>query len=125
MTGRTDPEKPHHLLSDVDMEYIEKNPEVLTSWLSRDRVLWWSLGTAFVLGLIAHISGYLLKSSATSEPWGLVAELLYALGFALWTGVVVTLFVQVLPDAKMRQLNEALAEYQEWQKERRRATPRP
>jgi hypothetical protein len=39
---------------------------------------------------------------------GLVAELLYALGFAMWTGVVVALFVQVLPEAKRREIKKAV-----------------
>jgi hypothetical protein len=36
-----------------------------------------------VVGLAAHIGGYLLKSSAATEPLGLVADLLYALGWSL------------------------------------------
>jgi hypothetical protein len=66
------------------------------------------LGIAFVFGLIAHVAGYLLKSSTPTEPIGLLAELLYALGFALWTGVVVALFVEVLPAAKRRQIQRAV-----------------
>jgi hypothetical protein len=58
----------------------------------------------FVVGLAAHLGGYVLRSSATTEPAGLVADLLYALGWALWTGVVVVMFVQVVPEAKRRQI---------------------
>jgi hypothetical protein len=61
--------------------------------------LYWSLGIGFVVGLAAHVGGYLLGSSVTTEPLGLVANLLYALGWALWTGVVVVVFVQVIPEA--------------------------
>ena len=50
------------------------------------RLLHWSLGISVVVGLAAHVGGYLLKTSVTTEPLGLVADLLYALGFALWTG---------------------------------------
>jgi hypothetical protein len=46
------------------------------------------------------IGGYLLKTSTTMEPLLLLADLLYALGFALWTGVVVAVFVQIWPEAK-------------------------
>jgi hypothetical protein len=42
------------------------------------RDLYWSLGIAFVIGLAAHVGGFLLKSSATTEPLLLVADLLYA-----------------------------------------------
>jgi hypothetical protein len=59
-----------------------------------------------VVGLATHAGGYLLKSSATTEPLGLVADLLYALGYALWTGVVVVVFVQVFPEAKRRQFKQ-------------------
>ena len=47
------------------------------------RLLYWSLATAFVIGLAAHVGGYLLKPSVTTQPLGLVADLLYALGYAL------------------------------------------
>ena len=46
------------------------------------------------------------------EPLGLIADLLYALGFALWTGVVVAVFVQIIPEAKRRQYKEALDAYE-------------
>jgi hypothetical protein len=64
------------------------------------RILYWTLGISFVLGLAAHVGGFLLKSSATTEPLLLVADLLYALGWALWTSVVVVVFVQIWPEAK-------------------------
>jgi hypothetical protein len=62
--------------------------------------LYWSMGIALVVGLAANVGGYLLKSSVTTEPLGLVADLLYELGYALWTGVVVVVFVQIIPEAK-------------------------
>jgi len=42
----------------------------------------------------------------------LVADLLYALGFSLWTGVVVVVFVQIWPEAKRRQYKQALDAYE-------------
>ena len=36
----------------------------------------------------------------TTEPLLLVADLLYALGWSLWTGIVVVFFVQIWPEAK-------------------------
>ena len=76
------------------------------------RLLHWSLGIGFVVGLAAHVGGYLLKAWVTTEPLGLVADLLYALGFALWTGVVVVLFVQVIPEVKRRQFKQMLDAYE-------------
>jgi uncharacterized membrane protein len=78
------------------------------------RVLYWSLGIGFVLGLAAHVGGFLLKSSVTTEPLSLAADLLYALGWALWTGVVVVVvvFVQIYPETKKRQYKQALDAYE-------------
>jgi hypothetical protein len=84
------------------------------------RLLSWSLGIGFVVGLAAQVAGYLLKSSVTTEPLGLVADLLYALGWALWTGVVVVVFVQLFPEAKRRQLKGALDAYEAAQREHAR-----
>jgi hypothetical protein len=66
----------------------------------------------FAVGLAAHVGGFLLKASATTEPLLLVADLLYALGWAMWTGVVVVVFVQVYPEAKKRQYKQALDAYE-------------
>ena len=74
-----------------------------------------------MVGLAAHVGGFLLRSSATTEPLELVADLLYSLGFALWTGVVVVLFVQVLPEAKRRQIKQWLDAYEATQREKARA----
>ncbi len=74
-------------------------------------------GIGFVLGLAAHVGGYLLRSSVTTEPLGLVADLLYALGLALWTGLVVVVFVQVVPEAKRRQMQRALDAYEAAQRD--------
>jgi hypothetical protein len=62
--------------------------------------LYWIFGIALVAGLAAHVGGFLLESSATTEPPKLVADLLYQLGLALWTGVVVVVFVEIWPEAK-------------------------
>ncbi len=75
------------------------------------RLLYQSLVVGFVLGLAAHVGGYLLRPSPPTEPLGLVSDLLYALGYALWTGVVVALFVQVLPEVKRRQIKATLEAY--------------
>jgi hypothetical protein len=79
---------------------------------SGQRPLYWILGIGFVVGLVAHVGGFLLKTSATTEPLLLVADLLYALGFALWTSVIVVFFVQIWPEAKRRQLKRWLDAYE-------------
>jgi len=79
---------------------------------SGERPPYWILGIGFVVGLAAHASGFLLKTSTTTEPLSLVADLLYALGWALWTSVIVVLFVQIWPEAKKRQYKQALDAYE-------------
>jgi hypothetical protein len=79
---------------------------------SGQRVFYWILGIGFVLGLAAHVGGFLLKDSASTEFLQLLSDLLYALGFALWTSVVVVVFVQIWPEAKRRQYKQALEAYE-------------
>jgi hypothetical protein len=95
----------------------EHLPQVRRSVFDQ-RLLYWSLGIGFVVGLAAHVGGYLLKASVTTEPLGLVADLLYALGYALWTGGVVVMFVQVYPEVKRRQFKQALDAYEAAQREK-------
>ena len=78
---------------------------------SGQRPVYWILGIGFVVGLAAQIGGFLLKTSATTEPLLLLADLLYALGWSLWTGVVVVFFVQIWPEAKRRQIKRWLDAY--------------
>jgi hypothetical protein len=98
----------------------ENLPRVRRS-VSGQRFLYWSLGIGLVVGLAAHVGGYLLRSEVTTELLGLVADLLYALGYALWTGVVVAVFVQVIPEAKRRQFKQVLDAYEAAQPEKARA----
>ena len=87
------------------------------------RLLYQSLGVAFILGLIAYVAGYLLRTGATTEPIGLLADLLYGFGLALWTGVIVALFSQVIPEIKRRQFRAALGAYEAALRERGNAGP--
>ena len=76
------------------------------------RSLYWALGIGFVVGLILYTGGYALKSSFTTEPLAFVGDLLYTLGWALWTGVVVVLFLQVIPEIKRRGYKQMLDVYE-------------
>ena len=95
-------------------------PELRRS-VAGQRILCTSLAIGFVVGLAAHVGGYLLRSSATTEPLGLLADLLYALGWALWTGVVVAVFVQIFPEAKRRQIMRGLDAYEAALRDKARA----
>jgi hypothetical protein len=94
------------------LDWVGENLTQVRRSVYEQRLLHWSLGTGFVVGLAGHVGGYALRSSVTTEPLVLVADLLYALGYALWTGVVVVVFVQVFPEAKRRQFKQALDAYE-------------
>ena len=97
---------------DALLAWVGENLTLVRRTASGQRALYWIFGIAFVAGLAAHVGGFLLESSATTEPPKLVADLLYQLGLALWTGVVVVLFVQIWPEAKKRGYKQALDAYE-------------
>jgi hypothetical protein len=96
----------------VTMDWVGDHlPQVRRSAYGR-RSLYWTLGIGFVVGLAAYAGGYAIKSSVTTEPLGFLGDLLYTLGWALWTGVVVVLFLQVLPEVKRRGYEQLLDAYE-------------
>jgi hypothetical protein len=97
---------------DALLAYVGEHLTLVRRLASGQRPMYWILGIALVVGLAAHVGGFMLKTSATTEPLLLVADLLYALGFALWTSAVVVVFVQIWPDAKRRQYKQALDAYE-------------
>ncbi len=101
-----------------NLEWMEEHLPELRQYASGQRILYWSLAIAFVVGLAAHVAGYLLLSSVPRGLLGLLADLLHALGWSLWTGAVVTVFVQVLPEAKRRQVGRALDAYETLRREK-------
>ena len=94
------------------VEWMEEHLPELKQSVSGPRLLYQSLAVGFVVGLAAHIGGYVLLSSVPGEPLGLLADLLLALGWSLWTGVVVAVFVEVIPEAKRRQIKRAVDAYE-------------
>ena len=111
---------PHHY-SDEELDWMREHMTQLRQSVSGQRIVLQSLGIGFVLGLAAYVGGYALKASATTEPYKLVGDLLYALGWALWTGVVVALFVEVIPRVKQRQIRQALDAYEAALREKARS----
>src|SRR5499427_1605008 len=97
---------------DALLAYVGEHLTLVRRTASGERPPYWILGIGFVVGLAAHAGGFLLKTSVTAEPLLLVADLLYALGWSLWTGVVVVFFVQIWPEAKRRQLKRSLDAYE-------------
>ena len=96
----------------LTMDWVgEHLPQVRGSAYGQ-RSLYWTLGIGFVVGLAIYTGGYALKSSVTSEPWAFIGDLLYTFGWALWTGVVVVLFLQVIPEVKRRGYKRLLDAYE-------------
>ena len=91
--------------------WMDEHATELRRTVSDQRILWTSLAIAFVIGLAAQIGGYAIRSTAPKEPLALAADLLYALGWSLWTGAVVVVLVQVVPEMKRRQIQRALDSY--------------
>jgi len=76
------------------------------------RSLYWALGVGFAVGLALYTGGYALKSSFTTEPLAFLGDLLYTMGWALWTGVVVVVFLQLIPQLKRRGYRQLLEAYE-------------
>jgi hypothetical protein len=110
---------------DVDdpraLAWMQEHVPEFRQQASGQRPMYWILGIGFVVGLATHVGGYLLKTSVTTEPLLLVADLLYALGWALWTSVIVVFFVQIWPEAKRHQLKRWLDAYEAARREQARA----
>lgn len=87
---------------------------------SGQRYLYSTLVVGFVVGLLAYVAGYLLGSTTPPEPLGLLADLFYTFGLALWTGVVIVVFVQVYPEAKRRQVTRWLDAYEATRRDKAR-----
>jgi hypothetical protein len=94
------------------VEWMEEHLSELKQSVSGLRLLYQSLVLGFVVGLAAHIGGYILASSVSSGILGLLVDLLLALGWSLWTGVVVAVFVEVIPEVKRRQIKQAVDAYE-------------
>ena len=112
MTAQSGPDDDRRPITAEELAAFGDNMAELKPWLTGDRLLRRFLTIGFGLGLVAHIGGYLLRSFATTEPFGLLADLLYGLGLSLWTGIVVVLFVQVFPQSTRRDLERVINAYE-------------
>ena len=93
-------------------EWFEQHLTDLRKGAYGQRFLYWTLALIFLVGLVAYVVGYFLRTAATTEPFGLLADLIYTLSFALWTAAVVVVAVELVPEAKRRQVRSALEAYE-------------
>ena len=96
----------------VMMKWVGENLTDVRGIASGKRVQQWILWLSLLIGLVVYVAGYALRASFTSEPLAFFGDLLYALGYALWTGVVVVVFLQIIPEVKRRQYEQVLAAYE-------------
>ncbi len=101
--------------------WMEEHLPELKQSVSGQQLLYRSLALSFIVGLVAQIVGYFFLLSATSGIPGLLADLLHALGWSLWTGVVVVVFIQIMPEAKRRQIKRTIEAYEAVQGEKSQA----
>jgi hypothetical protein len=97
---------------DYLLDWVGEHLTLVRRTASGQRPMYWILGTVFVVGLAAHVGGFLLKTWVTTEPALVVGDLIYTFGWALWTGAVVVVFIQVWPEVKRRQYQQALDAYE-------------
>ena len=97
---------------DYLLDWVGEHLTLVRRSASGQRPMYWILGTVFVVGLAFHVAGFLLKTWVTTEPWLVLGDLIYTFGWALWTGAVVVVFVQIWPEIKRRQYEQALDAYE-------------
>ena len=108
-----DTELDPELLNDPQVQaWFEKHLTDLRQDAYGPRLLYSILAAAFVVGLVAYVAGYLLRTTATTEPFGLLADMLYTFGFALWTAAVVVVLVEIIPEVKRAQIRRSLEAYE-------------
>lgn len=111
-TDRDDPRAKAPNISREELAWAAANLPRIRRWVSGPYFIREALTYAFVLGLAAHIGGYVLTTTATGEPLQLLVHLLATLGTTVWTGVVLVIFVQVLPDARRGYAARRLEAYE-------------
>ena len=100
------------LADPVTLAWLDEHATDLRRDAAGPRILYTTLVVGFVVGLVAYVAGYMLRTTTPTEPVGLLADLFYTFGLALWTGVVIVVFVQIYPEAKRRQYVRWLDAYE-------------
>jgi hypothetical protein len=122
MTKRLESKDIQPMFSDERvLAWMDEHLADLRESVSGQRILYESLVIGFVVGLAAQVGGYILLSTVSGGFVGLLADLLHAFGWSLWTGVVVAVFVQVIPDVKRRQIKQALNAYEALRRDKTQA----
>ena len=70
-TPSPDPEIDAILEDPAAQAWFEEHLAELRQDAYGQRILYWILAAAFVIGLVAYVAGYLLRSTSPTEPVGL------------------------------------------------------
>ena len=111
-TPRPDGELDQLLSDPAARTWFEKHLAELRQDAYGQRIQYQVLVATFAIGLVAYLIGYLLRSTASEEPFGLLADMVYTLGFALWTAAIVVVVVEIVPEVKRRQIRRSLEAYE-------------
>jgi len=112
------------LLDDPEAQaWFEEHLAVMREDAYGQRILYFVLAATFAVGLVAYVAGYLLRSTAPEGPLGLLADMIYTFGFALWTAAVVVVLVEIIPEAKRRQIRRYVEAYEAQRRDNRARTP--
>ena len=111
-TPRPDPELDQLLSDPAARTWFEEHLADMRQDAYGQRIQYQVLLATFAIGLVAYVIGYLLRSTATGEPFGLLADMVYTLGFALWTAAIVVVVVEIVPEVKRRQIRRSLEAYE-------------
>jgi hypothetical protein len=107
-----DPEVEAVLRDPESMKWMGRHLDDLRTSVATRRIRTQLVWTGVIAGLVAHVAGYLIRTSGPAEPIGLVSDLLYALGLAMWTGTVVVVLTEIIPEIKERQILAAIDAYE-------------
>ena len=98
---------PQYRFSKEELDWVAANLEEAQGWAGGTRTVRWTLVITVVTGLVIHALGFALGTGALMLPAGwpadLLASLLSSLGVALWTSVIIVLFLDVIPSWQRRQ----------------------
>ncbi|HEY7738753.1 MAG TPA: hypothetical protein VIC63_06975 [Candidatus Limnocylindria bacterium] len=100
-------ETAEYRFSKEELDWMASHLDETMDWARGERTIVWTLVVAFVAGLGVYVTGFAVAHGDLALPAGwptdLVGDLLTSLGVALWTSVVIAVFLEVLPQAKRRQ----------------------
>jgi hypothetical protein len=96
-----------------EIDWVVSHPAQARAWSQSERISAIAMVVTLALGLLVHVLGFAIGSSAISLPGGipieLAATLVSNLGIVLWTSVVLVIFLDTLPARARRRARTSMA----------------